>query len=262
MRPSGPQLLTRPATPDRPDEIATADPRFARYRATGDRAIRNALVEDHQWLARHCVRRFKNTGEPTDDLTQVALFGLVKAVDRFDPAFGFAFSTFAMPTILGELRRHFRDRTWAVRVPRRIKDHHLLVKDGAEQLQHLMGRSPSVPELAAHCSLTTEETLEALEAGNAYGSVPLIADDDNPNADAEHLSVDEPGYAASEARVVLPALLAALPSDRERRIIELRFVDDMSQSQIADELGVSQVHISRLLRSSLELMRQRLTADR
>jgi RNA polymerase sigma-B factor len=262
MRPSGPQLLTRPANSGRPDEIATPDPRFARYRATGDRAIRNALVEDHRWLGRHCVRRFKNTSEPIDDLTQVAMLGLVKAVDGFDPAFGFAFSTFAVPTILGELRRHFRDRTWAVRVPRRIKDHHLIIKDGADQLQHLVGRSPTIPELAAHCGLTTEETLEALEAGNAYGSVPLISDEDNPNDDAKYLSVDEPGYAASEARIVLPGLLAALPSDRERQIIKLRFVDDLSQSQIAAELGVSQVHISRLLRSSLELMRQRLTSDR
>jgi RNA polymerase sigma-B factor len=256
------QPSTAPAEPGRPDETAVLDPRFADYRATGDRAIRNALVEDHRWLARHCVRRFRNTGEPIDDLLQVAMFGLIKAVDRFDPALGFAFATFAVPTIMGELRRHFRDRTWAVRVPRRLKDHHLIIKDGADQLRHILGRSPTIPELAAHCGLTTDETLEALEAGNAYRGVPLISDqDDDPADDAEHLSVDEPGYATSEARMVVPGLLAALPSDRERQIIKLRFVDNMSQSQIAAELGISQVHISRLLRASLDLMRRHLMSD-
>jgi RNA polymerase sigma-B factor len=261
MRPSGPQLLTASSGPDCPDETAPLDPRFADYRATGDRAIRNALIEDHRWLARHCVRRFKNTAEQIDDLTQVALLGLVKAVDRFEPSYGFAFATFAMPTILGELRRHFRDRTWALRVPRLLKEHHLAIKNGADQLQHVLGRSPTIPELAAHCGLTTEETLEALEVGNAYHSVPLISDDDDLDHDDNDLSVDEPGYATSEARVLIPGLLAALPSDRERQIIKLRFVDDMTQSQIAAQLGVSQVHVSRLLRTSLELMRQHLTRD-
>jgi len=261
MRPFGPELLATPSDSGRPDETAVLDPRFADYRATGDRAIRNALVEDHRWLARHCVRRFRNTGEPIDDLTQVAMLGLVKAVNRFDPSYGYAFTTFAMPTILGELRRHFRDRTWALRVPRQIKEHHLTIKNGADQLQHTMGRSPTIPELAAHCGLTTEQTLEALEAGNAYYSVPLIFDDDESDDDNQKdLSVDEPGYATSEARVLIPGLLAALPSDRERQIVQLRFVDDMTQSQIAARLGLSQVHISRLLRTSLELMRQHLTS--
>jgi RNA polymerase sigma-B factor len=260
MRPFGPQLLTAPPEPDRPDETAALDPRFADYRATGDRAIRNALIEDHRWLARHCVRRFKNTGEQIDDLTQAAMLGLVKAVDRFDPNYGFAFTTFAMPTILGELRRHFRDRTWALRVPRQLKEHHLTIKNGADQLQHILGRSPTVPELAAHCNLTTEQTLEALEVGNAYRSVPLISDDDDLH-DNHDLSVDEPGYATSEARVLLPGLLASLPGDRERQVIKLRFVDDMTQSQIAAQLGISQVHVSRLLRTSLELMRQHLASD-
>jgi RNA polymerase sigma-B factor len=259
-RPS--QAPTSPAEPGRPDETAVLDPRFAGYRATADRELRNSLVEDHCWLARHCVRRFKNTGEPIDDLLQVAMVGLVKAVDRFDPALGFAFTTFAVPTIMGELRRHFRDRTWALRVPRRLKDHHLILKNGADQLQHTLGRSPTIPELAAHCGLSTDEALEALEAGNAYRGVSLMSDqDDDPNNDTEHLSVDEPGYATSEARMVVPGLLAALPSDRERQIIKLRFVDNMSQSQIAAKLGLSQVHISRLLRTSLDQMRRHLTLD-
>jgi RNA polymerase sigma-B factor len=262
MRPTGPELLNEP----RPQEAVALDRRFADYRSSGDRALRNALVEDHRWLARHCVRRFENTNEPHDDLLQVAMLGLVKAVDRFDPAYGFAFSTFAVPTITGELRRHFRDRTWAMRVPRRLKDHHLAVKKGADELQHIVGRSPTIPELAAHCDLTVEEALEALEAGNAYRGVPLVSerdDDDSQSVvDAERFGVDESGYATSEARMVLPGLLALLPSDRERQIIKLRFVDDMSQSRIAAELGLSQVHVSRLLRTSLELMRQHLLSDR
>jgi RNA polymerase sigma-B factor len=268
--PSGPLPLTVPAEPgDTDDTVATApttsaadlDPRFADYRSSGDRAIRNALVEDHRWLARHCVRRFENTNEPLDDLLQVAMVGLVKAVDRFDPTYGWAFSTFAVPTITGELRRHFRDHTWAVRVPRRLKDHHLTVKSGADELHQMLGRSPSIPELASHCGLTVEETLEALEAGEAYRGVPLDADqdDDQDPVGTERFGVAEPGYAASEARMVMPGLLARLPGDRERRIIKLRFVDNMSQSQIAAEMGLSQVHVSRLLRTSLDLMRQHLT---
>jgi RNA polymerase sigma-B factor len=263
MRPSGPELFNDPAEPDRPAPAAL-DRRFAEYRSSGDRAIRNALVEDHRWLARHCLRRFKNTNEPRDDLLQVAMFGLVKAVDRFDPDYGWAFSTFAVPTINGELRRYFRDRTWAVRVPRRLKDHYLLVKNSADELQHIVGRSPTIPELADHCDLTVEETLDALEAGHAYRGVALVADndDDQDLVDTERFGVDDPGYAASEARMVMPGLLAVLPGDRERQIVKLRFVDGLSQSRIANELGLSQVHVSRLLRSSLELMRQHLMSDR
>jgi len=249
--------------PGPPGETAALDPRFADYRATGDRAIRNALVEDHRWLGRYCARRFNNTGEPSDDLLQVAMVGLVKAVNRFDPARGFAFTTFAVPTIMGELRRHFRDRTWPVRVSRRLKENYLSVKNSADELQQIMGRSPTMPELAAHCGLTIDETLDALEVGNAYRSVPLVSSqDDETHEHVEHLSVDERGFAASEAGMIVPGLLAALPSDRERQIIKLRFVDNMSQSQIAAELGLSQVHISRLLRSSLDLMRQHLASDR
>jgi RNA polymerase sigma-B factor len=266
MRPSSPtspESLEDQAGSGGTDEAPTAaavDHRFAEYRASGDRAVRNALVEDHRWVARHCVRRFGSSSEPSDDLMQVALVGLVKAVDRFDPAYGYVFSTFAVPTVMGELRRHFRDHTWAVRVPRRVKDHHLAVKSGAEELQHMLGRSPTIPELASHCSLSVEDTLEALEAGHAYQGVPLVTDHDDDQG-TERFGVDEPGYAISEARAILPGLLAQLPSDRERRIIELRFIGNMSQTAIAAEMGVSQVHVSRLLRSSLDLMREHLLAE-
>jgi RNA polymerase sigma-B factor len=239
------------------------DPRFVRYRASRDRALRNALVEDHRWLGLHCARRFER--KAIEDLEQVAMVGLVKAVDRFDPDFGFTFSTFAVPTIMGELRRHFRDRTWALRVPRRAKDNYLTVKAVADELQQSLGRSPNIPELAHRAGLSLEDTLEALDVGNSYRGIPLAPPgepdgDDDRGDEARRLGVDDPGYAASEARMLVPGLLAALPGDRERQIVRLRFVENMSQSQIATELGISQVHVSRLLRSSLRLMRRKLAA--
>jgi RNA polymerase sigma-B factor len=247
------------------DRSSAPDPRFAEYRTTGDRAIRNALVEDYRWLGLHCVRRFKHKGEPTDDLEQVAMVGLLKAVDRFDPGLGYAFSTYAVPTIVGELRRHFRDRTWARRVPRRTKDNYLAIRNIAEELHPTLGRSPTIPEIAQHAGLSVEDTLEALEAGASYRGVPLNPpgehDDDDHGEEAERLGVDDPGYVATEARMIVPGLLATLPTDRERQIIKLRFVEDMSQSQIAAKLGISQVHVSRLLRTSLNLMRQRLAFE-
>jgi RNA polymerase sigma-B factor len=242
----------------------TLDPRFARYRETRDRRIRNELVEDHRWLGDHCVRRFTGKGEPTEDLRQVAVLGLVKAVDRFDPGRGFTFATFAVPTIVGELRRHFRDHGWSVRVGRRVKDNYLTVKAVADELQQGLGRSPLIPEIAERSELTEEDVLEALAAGGAYRGVPFDsarADDEDDEPDhVRALGRDDPAYVAVEARLVGPGLLDALPSDRERVIVKLRFVDELSQSQIAARLGLSQVHVSRLLRSSLQLMRSRLTA--
>ncbi len=248
----------RPGSPDGPGD-RKLDRRFADFRATGDRKIRNALVEDHRWLALHCVNRFVRKGEPTDDLVQVAMLGLVKAIDRFDPARGFAFTTFAVPTILGELRRHFRDHTWAVRVHRAAKENYIAVRDARDTLTQVLGRSPTMVELADHCGLSVEEAIEAHDLGFAYRGDSL----EHSEVESEQipqLGVDEPGYAASEARLAMPKLLALLPGDRERSIIELRFVREMTQSQIADTLGLSQVHVSRLLRSSLDLLRHHLNA--
>jgi RNA polymerase sigma-B factor len=260
-RPPARTLSSRPRTvSDAAPEgrSPTSDPRFAAYRATGDRTIRNALIEDHRWVGIHCVRQFLRKGVPKEDLVQVAMLGLVKAVDRFDPGLGYSFTTFAVPTIMGELRRYFRDRTWDMRVRRRSKENHLVVRRAAEELQQTMGRSPTIAEMAQRCELSTEETVEALEVGDVYRCAPLDADDDERTDAPSTLGVDEPGYAICEARTVLPRLLSSLPCDRDRLIIKLRFVDDMTQSQIADELGISQVQVSRLLRSNLRLMRQQL----
>jgi RNA polymerase sigma-B factor len=249
----------RPGQDARPeDRSSTTDPRFATYKATGDREVRNALIEDHRWVGGHCVQRFLGKGVPKEDLEQVAMLGLVKAVDRFDPDFGYSFSTFAIPTIMGELRRYFRDRTWSMRVRRRSKENHLVVVSATDELQQILGRSPTVGELARHCDLSTDETLEALEVADVYRCAPLDVGDDERNGDTARFGVEEPGYALCEARTVLPRLLEALPCDRDRLIIKLRFVDEMTQSQIAAQLGISQVQVSRLLRSNLELMRERL----
>lgn len=259
-----PRTGTAPPETGVHDRSPVPDPRFAQYRTTGDRAIRNRLVEDYRWLGLYCVRRFKHKGEPIDDLEQVAMVGLLKAVDRFDPSFGYTFSTYAVPTIIGELQRHFRDRTWARRVPRRAKDNYLAVKNVADELQPTLGRSPTIPEIAQRSGLSVEDTLEALEAGASYRSVPLDPPgehDEDDGEGAERLGIDDPGYVAAEARMLVPGLLATLPTDRERQIIKLRFVDGMSQSQIAATLGISQVHVSRLLRTSLNLMRQRLAFE-
>jgi RNA polymerase sigma-B factor len=241
----------------------SVDARFAEYRRSGDHRLRNALVLDHRWVARLCARRFVNKGEQASDLYQVAMLGLVKAVDRFDPSFGVAFSTFAVPTITGELRRHFRDHTWAVRVIRRAKDNGRVVNDVVAELQQALGRSPTVEEIAERAGLTTNDTLEALDAATSYRSVPLnLADDDDGSGeDRARLGIDEHGYGLVEARVVVPELIAGLSCERERRIVSLRFVDDLSQSRIAEQVGLSQVQVSRILRSCLARMRQRLDAE-
>jgi RNA polymerase sigma-B factor len=237
------------------------DPRFALYRKTGDYKIRNELIEDHRWLAIHCARRFAHKGEPLDDLVQVAMVGILKAVERFDPGYGVVFTTFAVPTVVGELRRHFRDKTWAVHVPRRAKESYQTVNSVVEELNQILGRSPTVSEIADRANLTVEDTLEALEVGDCYRGVPLSAPSDQDSAEPMPLGHQDPGFDATEAKLTVNGLLDALSDERERRIIQLRFFEGMTQSQIAAEIGVSQVQISRLLRASLEKMRCKLATD-
>ena len=234
------------------------DPRFFAYHKTGDRVLRNQLIEDHRWLAIHCARRFAHKGEPLDDLIQVAMLGVLKAIDRFDPERGVMFTTFGVPTIVGELRRHFRDKTWTLHVPRRAKELYQVVSGVVDELHQTLGRSPTVPEIADRAGVTVEETLQALEVGDCYRGVPLAPPSDDDTPDAITLGNDDPGYAATEAKLTVRNLLEALPNERERMIVKLRFVDGLTQSQIAAEIGVSQVQISRLLRSSLEKMRHKL----
>jgi len=233
-----------------PDEREIEQERFAELRRTSDVALRNRLIEDHIWLARHCARRFGGRGESPDDLGQVANMALVKAVDRFDPTFKVRFATFAVPTILGELRRHFRDRTWSMRVSRRLKDLHLELKAASEQLSHDLGRSPSVDELADALDCTPEAVLEALEAGAAYRATSLSAGIGFEHGDEIVPGEDDEELEDTSMRVTVQDALNTLP-ERERRVVYLRFYLGLTQSEIAEEIGVSQVHVSRILRSTL-----------
>jgi RNA polymerase sigma-B factor len=234
------------------------DERFAVYRRSGDRRLRDDLVEEHAPLAHFLARRFANRGEPVDDLVQVALVGLLKAVERFDPGRNLQFSTFATPTILGELKRHFRDRGWAVRVPRRVQELHLQLGRIVAMLGQERGRSPTPAEVAERAGVSEEEVLEAMEAGSLYRLVsldgPATRDDDETSELVSCLGDDDAAFEQIEHRAELDDLLGALP-DRERRIVELRFFEGMTQSEIAERVGVSQMHVSRLLARSLEMLR-------
>lgn len=239
-------------------EKRALDPRFAEYHKTGDRKLRNEILEDHRWLAVHCARRFAHKGEPLDDLVQVAMLGMVKAIDRFDPHYGVMFTTFGVPTIVGELRRHFRDKTWTLHVPRRAKELYQVVTGVVDELHQTLGRSPTVPEIAERAGVSVEDALNALEVSGCYRGVPLAPPSDDDTADAITLGNVDPGFGATEAKLTVHTLLKALPTERERLIVKLRFVDELTQSQIAEKVGVSQVQISRLLRASLEKMRRAL----
>jgi len=236
--------------------------RFAEYRRTGDRTLRNALVHDHRWIAVHCARRFAHRGEPMDDLLQVAQLGLLKAVERFDPSYRVVFATYAMPTVTGELRRHFRDHTWPVRVPRRVKELYLELSACIELLGHELGRPARVDEIAEAMRTSIDHVLEAMEAGAAYRSTSLGPpgdDDDTERSESVVLGEVDPELAGAEARLSLRELVRELP-ERERKVVYLRFFKGRTQSEIADEVGVSQVHISRILRDTLQRLGSRLGA--
>jgi RNA polymerase sigma-B factor len=238
------------------------DERFETYRRTGDRRLRDELVEEHAPLAQFLAGRFANRGEPRDDLVQVALVGLFKSVERFDPGRGLQFSTFATPTILGELKRHFRDRGWAVRVPRRVQELHLQLGRIVSALGQEEGRSPTPAEVAERAGVSEEAVLEAMEAGSLYRLVSLdgsVTPDDEGGELMACLGAEDSGFRRIEHRSEIAELLNVLP-ERERRIVELRFFDSLTQSEIAERVGVSQMHVSRLLTRSLERLRAEATA--
>jgi RNA polymerase sigma-B factor len=225
--------------------------------------LRNELVEAHVPLVEYLARRFRNRGEPLDDLVQVATIGLIKSVDRFDLERGVEFSTYATPTIVGEIKRHFRDKGWAIRVPRRLQELKLSLTKATSELSQKNGRSPTVGELAEHLSLSEEEILEGLESANAYSAVSLDApdggDDDSP-AVADSLGMMDDALEGVEYRESLKPLLERLPA-REKKILMLRFFGNMTQSQIAGELGISQMHVSRLLARTLAQLREGLLVE-
>ena len=235
--------------------LADDDPRRAH--------LRDQLVETHLPLVEYLARRFRNRGEPLDDLIQVATIGLIKSVDRFDLERGVEFSTYATPTIVGEIKRHFRDKGWAIRVPRRLQELKLALTKATSELSQKNGRSPTVAELAGHLELSEEEVLEGLESANAYSAVSLDApdggDDDSP-AVADSLGMIDDALEGVEYRESLKPLLEKLPP-REKTILMLRFFGGLTQSQIALQLGISQMHVSRLLARTLAQLRVGLLTE-
>ena len=223
---------------------------FREYRRTRDRGLRNRLIEEHAGLARALARRFANRSEPLDDLEQVAILGVLKAIERYDPERGTPFGAFAVPTVVGELRRHFRDRGWMVRVPRRVQDLHLRIGAVVAELSQQLGRSPTAREIADAAGVRDEDVLEALDAGNRYRPNSLDLAPTGVDADAR-LGRSDVELGSVEDRAALLQLLRRLP-EREQRVMYMRYFEDMTQAEIAEAIGVSQMHVSRLLTRSLD----------
>lgn len=226
------------------------------YHRGGDEGARDRVLVELMPLVRALASRYAGRGEPLEDLVQVGSVGLIKAVDRFDVDRGVEFSSYAVPTIVGEIRRHFRDKAWAMHVPRRLKELSVRLSRVLDELTTELGRSPTVPELADAAGVEAEDVVDALDSAQAYSTRSLHApfDDGGDETLADRLGVEDRGYEDVEHGSLVSAGLSAL-DDRERRIVELRFVDEMTQSQIAAELGISQMHVSRLLRKALGEMR-------
>ena len=254
------ETISRPARPRGLDpEPQRLEPLFRRCQRDGDRAAREMLVRHFLPLARKLARRYTQSSEPYEDLVQVASLALMKAIDRFDADRGVSFPAFAIPTILGELRRYFRDSTWSVRVSRGAKERALAVADATERLTDLHGRPPTVRQLAAYLELSIEEVLDGLFARRAYHAQSLdapapTAEDDGCTV-GDTLGAEDESYALIEARIVVADAMSSLP-ERERHILHMRFVEDMKQSDIAERIGVSQMQISRVLQRSLERLRE------
>jgi RNA polymerase sigma-B factor len=233
------------------------------YREHDDLAARDRLIEGFMPLVHSVARRYVGRGEQLEDLEQVAAVGLIKAIERFDLNRDVELMTYVFPTVVGEVKRHFRDRVWSVTVPRRLKELHFQLSRSLEDLTASLGRSPTVAELAALAGVEEEEVVEALEVGRAYSSRSLTSPGEGSDA-AEGELIDllpdeERGYEAAENRQWLAAGFRAL-DERERRIIHLRFVEGLTQSQIALEVGISQMHVSRLIRRALEKLNDEIEA--
>jgi RNA polymerase sigma-B factor len=229
------------------------------YHRSGDQDARERILVELMPLVRALASRYAGRGEPLEDLVQVGALGLIKAVDRFDVDRGVEFSSYAVPTIVGEIRRHFRDKAWAMHVPRRLKELSVRLSRVLDELTTELGRSPTVAELAEATGVEEEDVIDALDSAHAYSTRSLQApfDDDGDDNLFDKLGVEEQGYADIEDTALVTAGLSVL-DERERRIVELRFFDEMTQSQIAAELGISQMHVSRLLRRALTNMRGRI----
>lgn len=247
-----------------PDPPAPLDARFREYRRTRDRELRNELVEEHVRLADFLARRFAHRGESADDLRQVALIGLLKAVERFEPERGLQFSSFATPTIVGELKRHFRDRVWTVRVPRGLHDRMAEVDKAIGELTEKLQRSPSVSEIAKRLELEETDVLEVLEANHNRRPLsldrPAGSEEPDESSPSEWIGNEDKGFEIAEGRIALDAAIPRL-GEREQLVLRLRFVEDMTQTQIAERIGCSQMHVSRILRRTLQQLREQVEGD-
>lgn len=242
------------AAPESRDRGRTQDvtPLFERYRASGDQDALEALVARFLPLARHLARRY-SAGSEREDVEQVAAVGLMKAIERYDPGRGLAFTSFAMPTILGEVKRYFRDLGWTVRVPRSLQELAPKVSRAAEELSAQLGRTPTPQEVAARCGVTVELMLEARASVSAHRADSLDrpwADEEESSTRGDMIGGEDPGYAHVERVTDIDRMLSRLPS-REEKIVRLRFEEDLTQREIAEQVGLSQMHVSRLLRDAL-----------
>jgi RNA polymerase sigma-B factor len=236
---------------------------LSRYRDDGDERAREALVERYLPLAQRLARRYKHSGEELDDLYQVASLALLKALERFDPDRGSDFASYAVPTILGEVKRHFRDHTWAVHMPRDLQERTVKVSHAIEELGKLYGRAPSVPELSERLELDSESIVEALSAASAYAALSLEAEPGNdPDAVTlgEGIGEIDPRFELAEYGAAIQGTLREMPA-RERIVLHLRFVEDMTQTQIAERIGVSQMQVSRLIRKAVSQLRASASED-
>jgi RNA polymerase sigma-B factor len=249
------QLGSFGGAPDR----AAVEEKHREFSVSRDPRLRDELVAAHLGLARQVARRFANRGEALDDLVQVANMALLKALDRYDPGRGVKFSTYATSSMTGELKRHFRDHAWAIRVPRSLQELHLETNEAVETLRQRLGRSPTIPEIAEYVGEPEEEVLLAIEAGRAYRVNSLDAPVSGEDRGIE-LGEEDPDFDGADGRHDLSPLLSQLPV-RERRILHLRFSEGLTQSEIADRVGLSQMHVSRLLARSLDELRTLAEAD-
>ncbi len=237
---------------------------FRRYKEEGDSEARDQLIVSHLNLVRFLASKFKNRGESLEDLIQVGTIGLIKAIDRFDPERGLEFTTYATPTIMGEIKRHFRDKGWSVRVPRRLQELSAKVNQATDELTNQLQRSPSVAEIAEHLGSTVDEVLEAMESSSAYSSVPLegggSGEDDEAPSVIDHYATEDPDLAASDDRIVLEQAIADF-SPREQEVVKMRFDEGLTQVEIAERLGISQVQVSRLLRRTLRRIQDKIDPE-
>lgn len=238
---------------------------FREFRRTGDPRLRERLIKMHLNLVRFLARKFANRGEPVDDLIQVGNIGLINAVDRFDPERGIRFATYATPTIVGEIKRYFRDRGWAIKVPRRLQEVNLAANKAVDQLVQRFDRSPTVAEIAGEIGSTEEETLEAIELGQMYELISLDSEAGQPEDEshtvlADYIGEDDVVLDEIGVRSSLVDGLKRLP-ERERKILELRFFRNMSQTDVARTLGISQMHVSRLQQKALSRLRELVRGD-